>query len=518
MSVDREHDELYILASKLLKDRKVLLTYPESQADQILNAGCGILYGQYDVSLKSKFADIIYTIAFRDDQSLEKCWQIYWTLNRCFFLTPGLELSEGNLDELYGHIFDFIKSMTDENTRPFIPKEKRSNRVVVVASQFLGVDHAPTRRVLDYSYAIQHDLGMQVIIINDACLHYYLCPELGPGWVPTFADSYDQIDEISYLDEKFSFLQVSVLMPNIETIDNLANMIFSLKPAFVFNIGGSSLVADMCDDFTTVASLPCAYSLSVSRCSNLVLGRSLEGDVKAQADGADGNADRKLLPPGRGPVRPYQRVVETTYNFAIADPEVEYTREQFGIGDDDFVACVVGNRLAEEISSEFVTAVCDAISADSVQNEVNASKRTLKVVFIGPGVSKETVIPLMPEECRDRIWERFIFTGSLKGASAFLKISDLTLNPERLGGGRSAFEGFWYGKPSVTLRMGDVYWAGIREFGVDSWQEFSDRIVRLKNDTAFYEKMSKQARARAEEISDIANTQKKLLKDLEVIE
>ncbi|MBO4505034.1 MAG: hypothetical protein J5728_01250, partial [Lachnospiraceae bacterium] len=85
---------------------------------------------------------------------------------------------------------------------------------------------------------------------------------------------------------------------------------------------------------------------------------------------------------------------------------------------------------------------------------------------------------------------------------------------ERSGGGRAAFEGYTFGKPSVSLRKGDAYWAGVYEFGAETWKDYTELVLKLKTDTAFYAEMSKLARKRAEELSDITATQQKMLEDL----
>ncbi|MBR5732853.1 MAG: hypothetical protein IKX80_05355 [Lachnospiraceae bacterium] len=512
-------------AAAILADPQKLSTISMDDAKMVMKDCCTIIGSDADIALKCDYADILYRIAFREDMSLEQCWQIYWNLNRAFFVTDGLKLRQGSLDELYGYIFDFVKSMIDMSARPFISKEKRNGkRAVVITSQFLKVGHAPTRRVLDYSYTLQHEFGMQVTIINDAGMHYYLHPELEGVVEFNFLDEYCTADHIDHRGERFEFLQIGTLMPDLSVIGQLTDIIYSINPAFVFNIGGSSLVADLCDGFTTVASLPCAFTLAVSRCSNLLLGRRLEGDAKAQADAAFADIGRDLLPPGRGPIQQYQRVIETCFNYVYTDPGVTYTREQFGLSEDDFVACAVGHRLDDEINESFMEAVSEAVAADigrtdagsaeSGQAQGDNARRKLRIVFVGAIESQERIIAMIPEKIREKCRERFVFTGPLEGASAFVKLADITLNPERSGGGRAAFEGYCFGKPSVSLRKGDAYWAGVYEFGAQTWKDYTELIFKLKTDSAFYAEMSKLARKRAEELSDITATQRKMLEDL----
>ena len=502
-------------ANKLLSRLHLLDKASEEDISVILEQCTETLDGDYDVSLKCDYADILYRISFRDDMSLEKCWQIYWNLSSAFFLTPGLKLRTGSLDELYRHIFLFVKEMTNSGNRPFIPQSDRNNTVVMITSQFLAEGHAPTRRVLDYSYTLQHDLGMKVIIINDGGTHYFNFSELTGQQIKNFIEEYNELDVYEYRGERFTFFQVGDYMPNLAVIRELVDTIHKIKPALVYNISGSSLVADLCDDFTTVASLPCAYSLPVSCCTNLLIGRRLEGSALEQVKIINGKFDRNLLPAGRAHIEPYQRAIETRYNFVPADPGIKYTRDQFGIDETDFVACVIGNRLNKEMSIDFIRALSEAIIEDKALRSSKSDFRTLKIVCVGPDISKEDILNRLPDEGKKYL-DHFVCTGGLPGASAFTKITDLTLNPEREGGGRAAFEGFVFGKPAVSLRVGDAYWAGPREFGVDTWEDYSKRLLKLKNDPSYYAEMSQLALERASQLSDITATQRKLLVDLEV--
>ena len=503
-------------ANKLLSRLHLLDKASEKDISVILEQCTETLDGDYDVSLKCDYADILYRIAFRDDMSLEKCWQIYRNLSVAFFLTPGLKLRIGSLDELYRLIFLFVKEMTDSGSRPFIPQSDRNNTVVMITSQFLAEGHAPTRRVLDYSYTFQHDLGMEIIIINDGGTHYFNFSELTGQRINNFIEKYNELDVYEYRGERFKFFQVGDYMPNLVVIRELVDTIHKIKPALVYNISGSSLVADLCDDFTTVASLPCAYSLPVSCCTNLLIGRRLEGSALEQVKIQSGKIDRNHLPAGRASIEPYQRAIETRFNYVPADPGVEYTRAQFGIADNDFVACVIGNRLNKELSIDFIRALSEAVIEDESHNNSESDFRTLRIAFVGPNISEKDIFDRLSEE-EKKYMDHFVCTGGLPGASAFTKITDLTLNPEREGGGRAAFEGFVFGKPAVSLRVGDAYWAGPREFGVDTWEEYSKRLLKLKNDPLYYAEMSQLALKRAGELSDITATQRKLLVDLDII-
>ena len=126
-----------------------------------------------DIILKVNCLNLLYSCCFYlKEIDLKEIWNIYWILKSSAFTDSRVKLA-GNLDELYRFVYEKVReSVSDTYERT---DNSGSNIVVVITNQFLSAAHAPTRRVLDYSYTIATALGKQIVIINDASFHFYPC-------------------------------------------------------------------------------------------------------------------------------------------------------------------------------------------------------------------------------------------------------------------------------------------------------------------------------------------------------
>lgn len=434
-----------------------------------------------DKQLKSKALTVLYDIAYRSDTLFEELWQIYWIITNQLFTNSNIALLKGNVDELYNHIFSSLQEYLKLDY-PYIKSNERNKEVIVIiTSQFLGFNHSPTKRVLDYSYAIQRELKKKVFIINDSGFNFYRSRHLRNTFSPNFMGEYSHIDKMYYKDEEFAFYQVDSQMPNINIIENLIKVIYEIAPLFIFNIGASSLVTDLCSTFITTASLPCSYDIPVSRSKYLLVGRKLNRN--------DGGRIRRI--------EPNQRIIETEINYVMSESIECYNRAQFGLSEDSFVISIIGNRLDDEISIEFLKLLNKIVSATNVE-----------LLFIG----EINDIDRIKNDIIHK--ERIHFTGYISEASEALKISDIYLNPERNGGGRSSFEALHYGVPVITLEVGDVYYTSGKEFSVSNYDEMYNLISKYYIDSIFYQEMKKKSINRARKISNIAETQKKMIDDI----
>lgn len=470
---------------RLLTEKNILSECSRDVLNGVLKDCTKILNSDADNELKNIYMNVLYQAAFRDDMSLEECWQIYHDIDRSMFVNSALALKEGSLNSLYRLIFGFIRDNINLATKEFRPiGERNQELIVMITSQFLRIGHAPTRRVLDYSYVLQHDLGYRVVIINDGGMHYYMSDSLGDDIEFTFIDEFSEMSSIEHRGETFEFLQVGSLMPDIGVYSQLTDMIYDMNPLLVYNIGGSCITSDLCDGFTTVCSLPCNFDLPVSCCSNLLLGREAEGfrDVK--------NAD----------ILEHQRVIETVFNYAVNECDIDYDPADFMPADladryrngEIILAGAVGYRLGREMDKEYWSVLKRALSECP----------NLVVMLIGE----------IDEQFETD--ERLICTGLLKGAAGLSRHFDIVLNPKRSGGGRSIFEANCHGIPAVSLRIGDGYYAGGVSCGADSYEDYIARIGKLVRDTDYRRNEGETARKRAEELSDMTATQMRILDNI----
>ncbi len=466
---------------------------PENDRNQIMLKACRLLGGNYSDTDKEQAMATLYDYAFEDDMSLEECWQIYRNLDRAMFVNNKLKLYKGSLQQLYRYIFDFIKSQMDYTGKAHRRISERNNNLVVfTTSQFLSTGHAPTLRVLDYAYIWQAKLNKKVIIINDAMMHYYTNPQLEGVVTFNFNTLLNEKNTIEHKGEVFDFYQVSTLMPNLQVLQVLIDNIYELNPLLVFNVGGSDIFADLCTDFVSTLSQPCAFEIPACMTEYMLLGREYEA--------RDGIRLKET--------EPWQKLIETNFNYIFKQTDSNYTRKQFDIPEEAFVVSVVGNRIEEEMDDRFLKMIV----------EVLAENTDICFVFIGPMQSEATIrrrITELYNQITDKngVWndKSLCFTGAVKNASELIRLTNLNINPERSGGGRAAFEALYYGIPTVSLRRGDAYYAAGSLFGVENYTEYVKAIGRYAADKEFYAKRSVMAKERAGILSNMEETHRRIL-------
>lgn len=436
------------------------------------------LYCQ-NILLKNKCLDLLYYCCFNlKEIELKELWNIYWILTGTLFRECDAAIS-GNLDELYRMIFKKVEeAVTDEFVRT---DNSGSNVIVITTNQFLGIEHAPTRRVLDYSFAIATSLQKQVVIINEADYYYYPCDCLVQDRVPFYDENLNRIKEVIYRGLSIPFIQVPGRMPDLYSIKEMLRKIYLLQPELVYNIGGSCLVSDLCKTFTKTACLPCSTDIPVSMSEFLLVGRSL--------DDKDAEHIKRL--------EPYQKVIETIINYELSENTVKYERKEFGIQESDYVIAVVGNRLDEEISDEFVSLIEKTINQFDVHYMV-----------VGKIDNRDRIKKRITKN------ENLHFTGDLREAHSAVKLCDIYCNPKRSGGGRSSFEALAYGVPVLTLKYGDVYYTCGSEFALNTYNDFLERINMYISDREYYKNAREKALNRAKVLSDISGTQKGILEKI----
>lgn len=432
-----------------------------------------------DIILKVNCLNLLYSCCFYlKEIDLKEIWNIYWILKSSAFTDSRVKLA-GNLDELYRFVYEKVReSVSDTYERT---DNSGSNIVVVITNQFLSAAHAPTRRVLDYSYTIATALGKQIVIINDASFHFYPCACLEQSLYPNYVNEYSNMKEVTYKGLKIPFMQFSGYMPDLYGIKEMLWKIYQLQPELVYNINDSCLVSDLCGKFTKTVCMPCSNSMPITMGEYLLVGRNLE----------DSDEERLTR------LEPYQKVIETITNYELPESTREYERSSFGIQEDSFVIGIIGNRLDKEISDDFILIMKKILEQQDIH-----------FMIIGNIAGKARIEEIIPKV------ENLHFTGALQEASQAIKLCNIYCNPKRSGGGRSSFEALAHGVPVITLKYGDVYYTCGNEFAVDTYDDYLERINHYMTDKAYYQTAREKALKQAKILSDLPGTQKKIFEKI----
>lgn len=354
----------------------------------------------------------------------------------------------------YAKNFDGIKKIKDRN----------ENLVFVTVQQFLNLNHGPTKTTIDRAYVLQKILGKQVIIVNTAEQYGGKMVNLSVSLAGNYTT--DIREQLVYQDAAFPYVQFDDNMPNIENSKEFVVFVQKYKPAYIVNIGGNSLLLDLCSEIVPVLNINTVPSgLACTNATVQVLGRKLKESDNTFLGYLDKTGEN---------------VIEGRFTSMLKPQKYTYTREQLDIPEDAFIMTVIGGRLTEEVTEEFIKTLHPAFEAGAL------------LFIIGSMHTYE-------ELCRkDRLFgDHAIYLGQQEDVVALMELCDLYVNPKRTGGGTSVVEAMYKGCPAVTLMNGDVALGAGPEFCVNTYEEMSEMILKYMQDKEFYQKMSKKALERA---------------------
>jgi glycosyltransferase involved in cell wall biosynthesis len=411
---------------------------------------------------------------------------LFWQLARIAFLHSNLFTVEEQI--LVAKYYARLVAEWREHLlihHPWIPPGQRmGTRVVLTTTQLLGTHHGPSSQVLEICRTLQRDFGKEVFLINTAEIPRFL-PLPFYGFFPaTFLDRYSAANRFEYREEVFSFRQFGTIESVTEVSDFLAT-IAAWNPGFVLNIGGGSVVTDLCAEFTTVATLPMIDRLPVSVGTMLfVTGGLTETDRQIQ-QGLDISAERVIL-------------AGTAYE--LPERSKTLSRSDYRIPKEAYVIAIVGNRLDDEITCGFISDL----------NRLLERVPEAFLVFAGEWQSHQR---LTSENSGFR--ERTLSLGYQRDLLALYEICDCYLNPPRVGGGTSAAWALAMGLPVYTQAHGDVGAITGEAFPCASIEAMAADLRRSIRDPKYRESQKTLAKKQFAQFTDRTQVVGSMLRQIE---
>ncbi len=411
----------------------------------------------------------VYAVEHMEVWTPEQKLFVYEQLKRKFFAN-AIDCSE-KMQEL---LFLLLKQSVAEY-RSFFPgydrrvpaSERRADRVLVLISQMLGVKHAPTAFAMEYCRVLIRR-GYQVLLINVADVFAPSGAIRMLHLIPNYLEQLSEVSQISYEDVQIPFFQCPQPMPDREVVGMVLQAIRSFNPAFVFSMG-EWLVSGVIDPVYPVyshhfgAGLPYACT-SYQKLENKITPEQIRW---LKETGADEDA-----------------VIYSGYAVRFPEKTRQYSRVEEGIPDEAFCIVLVGNRLTEELNTDFLVRL------------EQLAREGFWFCFVGSAP-------------KDRIHEdyplldvRSSYIPFAEDLLSFFEICDIYLNPPRSGGGTSAIYALHEGKPVVTIKGCDVAANVGEEFCVDSPEELFELCRRYREEPELYKERSRRAVRRAMEVSD----------------
>lgn len=364
--------------------------------------------------------------------------------------------------------------------KPYIPHIKRDqNKIVIVTNQLLGIEHAPTRNVLEICSALQ-DIGKEVLLVVAVEIDKTISTALGCSWykpiVQNYYDSYTGIFKIPYYANNIEGLQFILTDENGIEVTDVIEFIYNYNPQFIWYMGGTSLFADLFRKVTTVVSMPFSDGHIISEAPILIeYMKSNSKDIITM--------ENYIYKQG-------QSIVHFNYEQPIHPSIRSYNRSEFGLKEDDFIIAIVGNRLDSDITKDMVHII----------NHILEISHNIHLVFIGE-IHKLTSIK---EE------NRVSYLGFQPDLIGVLSLFDLFINPPRKGGGTGAYWALYNSVPVITLDNCDVANCVTSEFICNDIRDMISIVNRHYNDKDFHQDMKARAKAIINQIEDENDLSKNL--------
>lgn len=418
--------------------------------------------------------NLIKYIMDSSDLSTNTCYYLYYQIKSLIFVIPELDTIENKclMWKFLHRCLDLFEDEIGEQISS-IPMEKRdSNMAIVITGQMLSDGHGPTKTAKDRCYTLVKKMNKKLILINTA----EVMSNVGeiPFWMEKCGNYLPELtdrDSLEWRECRIPYLQCDQRMPDIDTIKYLLEVIRKLKPSIVVSIGGSNILAGLVNKMVPALTVGLTTSGIEMSLTDYQILQSLHSKEDFNMMARLG-IDKKSF-------------IEGKFTFSLKEQKENISREELGIGKDDFVLVVVGLRLDYEITDEFLNML------DNLQ-DISA-----KIMILG--------VFDRNEKLKEKIsWysKNVLYLGECEDVLSRLELCDLYINPTRKGGGTSCVEAMYKGVPVITTDYGDV--AGIvgEDFICMDYNEMESIVRRYYSDKEFYSVKSQKARKIAEENLD----------------
>ena len=399
-------------------------------------------------------------------------WQVFsqfFQFSAKFSLGQQQRLLDKILRPQYHEVLASVRSSL-YSMREKPKKQKRPlKRVAILSPQFLSAHHAPSRKALNIGAHLHHEHGIEVHQLINNCLPTS-CPQ-------TFYQSIQargnpqlegrQTIGTSYLDFPevntpfFTLPQGAFSLPKV---DALFSYIEEHCIDGLITIGDNYLYTDLLTDVLPSLYIPTGSGVPFAQTDVIWLNEEAVTDY-----------DRELAQ-SLG----FQTVHEGLFLFSILGKGQDATKTDFHLPENSFVYAVVGGRLTQELTDEFVH-FC---------HELLETVPQAMLLFAG---TKELELE---RYFKREVWDRVQNVGFQRDLRGFYGACDAYLNPFRKGGGTSGQMALLEGVPVITLKEGDVGSAAGEAIALEDKNAYKELALTLPQQQAEQERLKQLGQSR----------------------
>lgn len=398
---------------------------------------------------------------------------LFFQFERMVFMNPEYDKKEVLLSKwkLLESIKEEVNKKLGLSLRKMDEKTLNPNFAIVITNQFLSAEHGPTKTALDRCIVLKKYMKKEVLLINTgdfmSIIGYMPILEFRIG---NYNESYTENSIQNWKGENIAFFQCDKnVIGNLSVFEMLIQTIQKYRPSIVIDIGGLNLFSGLLNEMIPVLTIGTTQS---GLCTTLTDYQMIHGQL-----------DEKWKYVIKELNKPTDYLIEGRFTFSLKKQIGKTTRKIENIPENQFILVVIGGRLDEEITDEFMD-MLDGILSEKIG-----------IVFIG---IFEKFGLMASRHKADYMY----YMGAVKDVLSKLEVCDLYINPIRKGGATSAVEAMSKGKPVLTVAYGDVAGTVGEEFCCQSYAEMAKLIRLYQKDAIFYKQKSQEALNLAEKYLD----------------
>lgn len=417
----------------------------------------------YFISLDQKCLHLIEELLLTETFDIFTTDTICFQLNNIRFRDQSIVSDYGKqraINRLLLERFEKDYSLVPE----YIPYEKRNKkRIVIETDCLLSSLHAPSHLIFEMCKVLQCELNYEVFVLVN--MPETKTERMQQFWFLPYARNYDKKlkgdFKINYEGTSIIGYQLTACADTMQELETVLKRIEAWNPFCIWHIGGSGFLHDIYRNMTTVLSMSCTDGYSVSEAAVM---------VSYMQSNSEAVREQIAYIEKQG-----QNIVNIKWALEHRESGKNYSRTAFGIPEDSFLICIVGNRLKDEMSEEFL---------DMMQELVLRHKNFCLCII---GSCPDNVFPNLSEK-------QVKYLGFCDDLLDVIKLTDLFVNPPRKGGGGGAVRAIAMGVPVVTLPACDVANVVDAEFFVQDLGQMKQRIEKYAADREYYQLHQEKAR------------------------
>ncbi|MBP2230499.1 glycosyltransferase involved in cell wall biosynthesis [Azospirillum agricola] len=409
----------------------------------------------------------------------------YWCLSRQLFL--GSALGDKTASFVACDLYRFYEAMVRLIARrwslvppPAAPRGGPIRRVALVTNQFINDQHQPTRDCFDFASRLQDELGLEVAVINSCTLPSRLENLFMPPMIFHLPEDLEGVVAMEMFGRRVKVASFTGRAFSQAKLQGIVEAVDGYDPDLIVSFGGSNIVADLFAEAGArpVLCIPTTSGLTISL-AHILLGFDEQDYTASISELYRAPFVRRFRP----------------FTFGYTLPPTRGDMGDPGIGGAPFVFAVVGTRLDQEATPDFLALIDDIL--DRCPDAL--------VAFVGEARDLPGRLASLRNGDRTRS------LGHVTDIRALYRRCHAFLNPARQGGGGGAGYALAEGVPVVGFAWGDVASVAGPAFTVPDRDSYLARAVALFADADAHEAAASAARARFAEVGDRRRCAERLL-------